>query len=167
MGEFDTELSKIVAELNRAAPSQKAPQSAARNAEATASLDRLLQIAGARGASDVLLIAGAPPMFRLAGSLVQGPGASLEAEDVRTLVLPLLEPAQADELQKRKSVDLGFVREGLGRFRVNIHHQRGTLAASIRRKPNIRRKPRRARDAGSGRIRSRVFNHQSLCVRDA
>jgi twitching motility protein PilT len=136
MGEFDTELSKIVAELNRAAPSQKAPQSAARNAEATASLDRLLQIAGARGASDVLLIAGASPMFRIAGSLAQGPGASLEAEDVRSLVLPLLEPAQADELQKRKSVDLGFVRDGLGRFRVNIHHQRGTLAASIRLLPS-------------------------------
>ncbi|HTS63368.1 MAG TPA: PilT/PilU family type 4a pilus ATPase [Candidatus Acidoferrales bacterium] len=136
MGEFDTELSKIVAELNRAAPSQKSAQSAARNAEATASLERLLQTAGARGASDVLLIAGAPPMFRIAGSLVQGPGASLEADDARSLVLPLLEPAQADELQKRKSVDLGFVRDGLGRFRVNIHHQRGTLAASIRLLPS-------------------------------
>jgi twitching motility protein PilT len=32
-------------------------------------------------------------------------------------------------------VDLGFVREGLGRFRINIHHQRGTLAASIRLLP--------------------------------
>jgi len=32
-------------------------------------------------------------------------------------------------------VDLGFHRENLGRFRVNIHHQRGTLAASIRLLP--------------------------------
>ena len=52
------------------------------------------------------------------------------------LVLPLLEHAQAEELQKRKSVDLSFVRENLGRFRVNIHHQRGTLAASIRLLPS-------------------------------
>jgi twitching motility protein PilT len=52
------------------------------------------------------------------------------------MVLPLLEPAQADELQKQKSVDLGFARDGLGRFRVNIHHQRGTLAASIRLLPS-------------------------------
>jgi twitching motility protein PilT len=38
-------------------------------------------------------------------------------------------------LREKKSVDLGFVREGLGRFRINIHHQRGTLAASIRLLP--------------------------------
>jgi twitching motility protein PilT len=40
-----------------------------------------------------------------------------------------------EELRQKKSVDLGFVREGLGRFRINIHHQRGTLAASIRLLP--------------------------------
>src|SRR5690242_1498584 len=116
MGDYDNELSKIVAELNRAAPSsQKHAVNAARNSEATASLERLLQNAAARNASDVLLIAGAPPMFRVTGNLVQAPGAVLEAEDVRSCVLPLLEPAQADELQKRKSVDLGFMRDGVGR----------------------------------------------------
>ena len=75
-------------------------------------------------------------MLRVTGNLTPGPGAVLEADDVRSLVLPLLEPAQLEELQKRKSVDLSFVRENLGRFRVNIHHQRGTLAASIRLLPS-------------------------------
>jgi twitching motility protein PilT len=41
-----------------------------------------------------------------------------------------------EELQKRKAVDFGFEREGLGRVRINIHHQRGTLAASIRLLPS-------------------------------
>jgi twitching motility protein PilT len=136
MGDFDNELSKIVAELNRAAPSQKHPHTLARSPEATASLERLLQNAAARGASDVLLIAGAPPMFRVTGNLTQAAAGALEAEDARALVVPLLEPAQAEELQKRKSVDLGFMREGLGRFRINVHHQRGTLAASIRLLPS-------------------------------
>src|SRR5437899_1179015 len=111
MGDFDNELSKIVAELNRAAPSQKHTQTQSRSPEATASLERMLQNAAARGASDVLLIAGAPPMFRVTGNLAQAAGGVLEAEDVRSLVVPLLEPAQAEELQKRKSVDLGFARE--------------------------------------------------------
>src|ERR1017187_3762033 len=133
MSEYDNELSKIVAELNRAAPSQKL---AFRGVQSTASLDQLLHAAAARGASDVLLIAGAPAMLRVTGNLTPGAGAVLEADDVRSLVLPLLEPAQLDELQKRKSVDLSFVRENLGRFRVNIHHQRGTLAASIRLLPS-------------------------------
>jgi twitching motility protein PilT len=134
MSEYDNELSKIVAELNRAAPSQK--YAAARTGQSTASLDQLLHAAAARGASDVLLIAGAPAMLRVTGNLTPLSGAVLELDDVRSLVLPLLEPAQLDELQKRKSVDLSFMRENLGRFRVNIHHQRGTLAASIRLLPS-------------------------------
>ena len=135
MSEYDNELSKIVAELNRAAPSQKFAAFRG-SAQSTASLDQLLHAAAGRGASDVLLIAGAPAMLRVTGNLTPGAGPVLEADDVRNLVVPLLEPVQLEELQKRKSVDLSFVRENLGRFRVNIHHQRGTLAASIRLLPS-------------------------------
>ena len=134
MAEYDRELSNIVAELNRAAPSQKS--TAPRLPESTASLDQLLEFATRRGASDILLIAGASPVLRVNGALAGASGALLEPEDVRSLVLPLLEPSQMEELQRRKSVDLGFEREGLGRFRINIHHQRGTLAASIRLLPS-------------------------------
>ena len=134
MDDYDNELSRIVAELNRAAPSQKS--AAVRTPQSTASLERVLQLAVSRNASDVLLIAGAPAMLRMTGNLTPASGSALEAEDVRSLVVPLLEPPQMEELQKRKSVDLSFVREGLGRFRVNIHHQRGTLAASIRLLPS-------------------------------
>ena len=132
MSEYDSELSKIVAELNRAAPGNKA---AARLPDMTASLDKLLSFAASRGASDVLLIAGAPAVLRVNGMLAPGSGPPLEADDVRSLVLPLLAPPQLEELQKNRSADLSFLREGLGRFRVNLHHQRGTLAASIRLLP--------------------------------
>ena len=108
MGDYDNELSKIVAELNRAAPSQK--YATARTPQSTASLERVLQLAVSRNASDVLLIAGAPAMLRVTGNLTSASGSALEAEDVRSLVAPLLEPAQMEELQKRKSVDLSFVR---------------------------------------------------------
>jgi twitching motility protein PilT len=75
-------------------------------------------------------------MLRVNGALSPTRAAVLDADDVRSLVLPLLEPWQADELQKKRSVDLSFMRENLGRFRINIHHQRGTLAASIRLLPS-------------------------------
>ena len=133
LAEYDQELSKIVAELNRAAPSQKA---AARLPQSTATLDQLLEFAARRNASDILLIAGAPAVLRVNGALAPSSGPPLEPEDVRACVLPLLEPSQLEELQRRKSVDLGFEREGIGRFRVNLHHQRGTLAASIRLLPS-------------------------------
>jgi twitching motility protein PilT len=135
MGEYDSELSKIVAELNRAAPSQQ-KTAAVRGPQSTASLDQLLGIAAGRNASDVILIAGAPAILRVNGSLLPASGPPMDGEDVRSYVLPLLEPEQLDELQKQKSVDLSFAREGLGRFRINIHHQRGTLAASIRLLPS-------------------------------
>ena len=133
MGDYDTELSRIVAELNRAAPSQKP---AATLPAAGGSLDQLLDSAARRNASDILLVAGAPPVLRINGALAPGTGPSLEPEDLRALILPLLAPSQLEELQRRKSVDFGFVREGLGRFRINLHHQRGTLAASIRLLPS-------------------------------
>ena len=133
MAEYNDELSALVAQLNRAAPSQK---SATRAPQSTASLDGLLHTAAARNASDVLLIAGATAMLRINGNLVSAGGAALDGEDVKSHVLPLLEPWQLEELQKKKSVDLSFVRDELGRFRVNIHHQRATLAASIRLLPS-------------------------------
>src|ERR1700722_5367123 len=135
MGEYDSELSKIVAELNRAAPSQQRA-TVLRSPVSTASLDQLLGLAVSRGASDVLLIVGASPVLRVQGALTSLARGPLEPEEVRSLVLPLLDEPQAEELHKRKSVDLSFMREGLGRFRVNIHYQRGTLAASIRLLPS-------------------------------
>jgi twitching motility protein PilT len=134
MGGYDSELSKIVAELNRAAPSQQ-KAAPGRGTESLASLDALLQLAAARNASDVLLIAGAPTVLRVNGALAAAGGGPLDAEEVRAFVLPLLEPAQLEELQKKRTVDFSFMREGLGRFRINLHYQRGTLAASIRLLP--------------------------------
>ncbi len=139
MSDYDTELSKIVAELNRAAPSQKAGPARPAGKAVTgdlSSLDRLLEAAARRGASDVVLIAGAPPILRVNGALAPASAEPLDPEDVRSLTLPLLEAWQLEELQKRKSVDLSFVRDEHGRFRINIHHQRGTLAASIRLLPS-------------------------------
>jgi twitching motility protein PilT len=133
MKEYDNELSEIVAQLNRKAPSNKG---AARTPQSTASLDELLSFAAGRNASDIVLIVGAPAVLRINGALAPVSGPKLDAEDVRSLVMPLLEPAQAEELHKKRSIDLGFLREGVGRFRINIHHQRGTLAASIRLLPS-------------------------------
>ncbi|MGA2114189.1 MAG: ATPase, T2SS/T4P/T4SS family, partial [Bryobacteraceae bacterium] len=134
MGGYDSELSKIVAELNRAAPSQQ-KAAPSRVAESLASLDGLLQLAAARNASDVLLIAGAPTVLRVNGALSTASGGPLDAEEVRAFVLPLVEAGQMEELQKKRTLDFSFMREGLGRFRINLHYQRGTLAASIRLLP--------------------------------
>jgi twitching motility protein PilT len=129
MPPYEDELSQIVAELNR-----NAPGSRQYSAEDLASLDQLLTQAVKKNASDLLLIAGSAAHLRVGGSLA-ATGAALDAEGIRALLLPLLSIEQTQELQQKKSVDLCFSREGIGRFRANVHHQRGTIAGSIRLLP--------------------------------
>jgi twitching motility protein PilT len=127
---YENELAQIVADLNRAA---QASREAAPHP--SGSLDELLAQAARRNASDVLLIAGAPAALRINGLLSPTAGIPLSAEDTRSMLLPLLTPAQGQDLQKNKSSDLCFTRAGIGRFRANIHYQRGSLAGSLRLLP--------------------------------
>jgi twitching motility protein PilT len=137
VGSYDQDLSRIVEELNRAVPGSRAADkpSLARPPQDAGSLDQLLAFASRQNASDLLLVAGTPVALRVNGALAPAAGPPLSPDDVRNFVLPLLDSRQYDELQKNKSVDFCFARDPVGRFRANIHHQRGTLAASIRLLP--------------------------------
>jgi twitching motility protein PilT len=124
---YESELSRLVDELNRSTPATKTGEST--------SLDQLLSLAFQRNASDIILVAGSAITFRVNGKLTPAAGRPMSSEDLRSLLLPLLTVAQADELQKSKSLDFCWVRGSIGRFRANFHYQRGTLAASIRLLP--------------------------------
>src|SRR5580698_8519428 len=128
MSAFGSELSRLVDELNRS--SKAAPASSG-----SLSIDRLLTLAGQRGASDIVLVAGSAVALRVKGSLTPAAGKPLSSEDIRGLLLPLLTARQAEELEGNKSLDFCFARGQIGRFRANFHYQRGTLAASIRLLP--------------------------------
>jgi len=69
------------------------------------------------------------------GALTPAAGKPLSAEDIRSLLVPLLTARQSEELERNKSLDFCFARGQIGRFRANFHYQRGTLAASIRLLP--------------------------------
>jgi len=137
MAGYESELEQIVAQLNRAAPGsrEQRPEPADLSPADLSSLDKLLAQAGRRSASDVLLIAGAPVAMRVDGVLSTMAGPALGPEETRSLVTGLLTPNQTQELQRSKSVDFCFSRDGIGRFRANVHFQRGTLAASLRLLP--------------------------------
>jgi twitching motility protein PilT len=125
------DLTELVYELNRSAttkPSVPTPRS-------TSSLDAILSASAAQGASDVILVAGTPVTLRVNGTIAPSSGKPLSPDDIRSLLLPLLTPAQTKELEDTRAFDFCFVRESTGRFRTNIHYQRGTLAASIRLLP--------------------------------
>ena len=127
MGEYESELSKLVDQLNRSATNGRSSEKR--------SLDQLLAVAFQRHASDIILVAGSPVTLRVNGALTPDGRSPLSAEDIRGILLPLLTPSQSKELQEQKSLDFCFVRSSVGRFRANFHHQRGTLAAAIRLLP--------------------------------
>jgi twitching motility protein PilT len=133
---YDNELAAIVNELNRTASGPKPGVAEAPPLPQNAgSLDQFLRFAVAQNASDLLVIAGAPAALRIDGKLTPGAGPALAPEDTRKLLLPLLNARQTQDLQRDKSIDFCFFRESIGRFRANLHHQRGSLAGSIRLLP--------------------------------
>ncbi len=127
MAAFGNELSRLVDELNRSR--------AGTISGGSSSIDRLLALAAQRGASDIVLVAGSAIALRVKGSLTPAAGKALSAEEIRSLLLPLLTARQAEELEGNRSLDFCFARGQIGRFRANFHYQRGTLAASIRLLP--------------------------------
>jgi len=131
MTEFvpDPDITRIVRDLNLTArgdvPREKGPSE-------SGDLERLLAWAAERGASDLFLVSGSEPVVRIDGGLVLVEGPILSGEDLGLMVRSLLDAPTLKQLGDARSVDLGFEREGVGRFRCNVHYQRGTPALSIR-----------------------------------
>jgi twitching motility protein PilT len=130
------DLERIVAELNQASGKRRGVLADNQPGPVPGLLD-LLSLAHREKASDLLLVAGMPPMLRRGGRILQSSLSPLGAEEIPNLVLPLLAPKQYKVLQSRKTVDVAFSTPSLGRFRANIHYQRGTLAVSIRLLPKV------------------------------
>ncbi len=94
---------------------------------------QLLQKAVAAGASDVHLKVGQPPGARVAGSLVFFRVDKLRAADTEAAARHVLRRRPgAVELDELKEVDTSYTVAGIGRFRVNIYKQRGSLAIVMR-----------------------------------
>ena len=127
MAAFENELSEIVYELNTSASVAKVENNVA--------LDALLASAVEQRASDILMVAGSPVTLRINGTLNSGAGKILSSEDLRKMLLPLLTAEKLKELESNRSLDFCFAQGSIGRFRANLHYQRGTLAASIRLLP--------------------------------
>jgi twitching motility protein PilT len=88
-----------------------------------------------RQGSDLHLKVGRPPMLRVQGELVETPLASLRPEDLKRCADQTLNPRQREEFAEKKEIDFAIGVSGLGRFRTNIFHQRGTLGMTFRAIP--------------------------------
>jgi twitching motility protein PilT len=96
-------------------------------------LNEILQVALRSAASDIHLKAGLPPMFRVDGQLVPLKDARrLPPEEVARMVFGIMNDFQKEKFKQTNEVDLAYGVPGLGRFRVNIFQQRGTIGGVFR-----------------------------------
>jgi len=93
----------------------------------------LLKIAVENGASDLHLKVGSFPMMRVRGVLQAANDAKkLDHEDVVAMSAAIMSTAQRQKFKETQEVDLAYSVPSLGRFRVNVFQQRGTVGLVLR-----------------------------------
>ncbi len=99
---------------------------------ATIQIDKLLQTVVNRGASDLHISVGQPPVIRLHGRLVRLDTKVLEPEDTVALMKSITPERCQQELQERGGTDFGFAFGNQGRFRVSVFKQKGYVGMVLR-----------------------------------
>lgn len=95
-------------------------------------LGRWLATVVSLGASDLLLVQGAPPCMRVDGEVRKIESSVLDGAEIEAAVIPAL-TSHAHQLYRDHLIaDSSFRMEGLGRFRINLHREQGRAAAAIR-----------------------------------
>lgn len=86
--------------------------------------------------SDLHIVLGAPPTIRVNGSLSPIENTPiLNSEQTTTLINPLLTKEQQEYVKLHKEIDLGYQFGKEGRFRINVYHAKGAMAAALRLVP--------------------------------
>ena len=96
------------------------------------SLDELLAMAAERQASDVHITANLPPTLRVDGRLRPMNFERLEPRDCQRLVYGILTDHQISEFEQKHELDFSHGIAKVGRFRVNVYMQRGSVGAAFR-----------------------------------
>ncbi|HEY5649663.1 MAG TPA: PilT/PilU family type 4a pilus ATPase [Nitrospiria bacterium] len=96
----------------------------------------LLKVSIERKSSDLHLKVGNHPIVRVDGHLTQVEEIpKLSQEDVIGVAFAIMNNAQKEKFKKRNELDLAYSAPGLGRFRVNVFQQRGTIGLVFRSVP--------------------------------
>src|ERR1051325_9359678 len=90
----------------------------------------------AQNGSDLLLVSHVPAAIRVEGVLSLIGDHPLTAEEIEAAMLPALAAHAREEYQQYGIADSSYRVEGLGRFRINLHRERGRAAATLRALPS-------------------------------
>ncbi len=128
--------SAVATQASRPPASQLAAEPAAPES-APLHIDDLLRYAVSVGASDLHLTAQMPACIRLHGAVRPIEGCpKLSNETIREMVFGILPASQRERFEAERELDTSHSIAGVGRFRVNVSLQRGTVAAALRPIPH-------------------------------
>src|ERR671933_1322514 len=89
-----------------------------------------------KGASDLHITAGLPPMVRISGKVEPLDYPTLTTNATRDMIYDLLSNEQRQRLENEWELDFSYALPRSARFRVNIYFQRGALGAAFRTIPS-------------------------------
>ena len=95
-------------------------------------LDMILSAAYEKKASDVHLVVGAAPVFRVDGKLIPQKQAFLTPEDTEAFARTILSQDLWETLEKKREIDFSYAISDIARFRVNAFYQRNALSLAFR-----------------------------------
>jgi twitching motility protein PilT len=101
-----------------------------------AHIDDLFREMHERGASDLHLVIGRPPIFRLSGDMVDSGHERLTPAAVRDLIYAILTPQQREHIESHLDLDFAYELEEVARFRANVLHQHRGLGGVFRLIPS-------------------------------
>ncbi len=84
-------------------------------------------------ASDLHVKVGSPPTIRISGELHPLEYPVLEPDETQSLAMSMMDDRGRSTLEANGEADFAYSLSGVGRFRVNVHRQRGTLGLAARR----------------------------------
>jgi len=95
-------------------------------------MQRLFQLMSEKKASDMFLAVGSPINIKIEGTLVPINQQVMDVATIRTLLEEIVKPAEFETLAETKELNTAVGCPGIGRFRVSVFHQRGTISAVLR-----------------------------------
>ena len=95
-------------------------------------MDDLLKLTVEKGASDLHLSVGLPPILRISGKLTPTELPRLVSDDSKRLIYSILNERQKEKFEKTWELDCSHGVRDYGRFRVNVFKQRGNVVATLR-----------------------------------
>ena len=102
---------------------------------ATPTLNQLLKQMVDQGGSDLHVTTNSPPQIRVDGVLSKLNAPPLTPTDTKQLSYSILTDKQKHRLEEDLEIDFSFGIKGMARFRANVFHQRGAIAAAFRQIP--------------------------------